>query len=458
MPVAGLNDDVVFARADFARRLLAMCGIDGAIGWTAAARVWSVVAGPLTLVVIATSLTPEQQGFYYTFGSVVALQIFFELGLAYVVQNFTSHEKAFLEWRPGGTISGSEVRKGRIAALLRKSLWWYGVASVLLTVSLIIGGTFFFGQRLASGAAWWGPWIATVVFACASLVMSPIFAVLEGCGAVLDVARMRTGQAIVSSLAAWTVLLGGGGLWASPAISAAGLAVGATWLLIGQRRFLFDLIATAGTISWREEIWPFQWRIALSFASGYFIFQLFTPVLFVHHGAAAAGQMGMSLAVVSALFAVSMSWVTTKAPAFGERISRGNFVALDALFFAAMWRALAVMTLGSAAFFAAVVALGVIDHPWSRCFLEPLPLGLLIVATLMNHVVFAESVYLRAHKREPFLSISVANALTVGASTLFLGRGFGATGMMTGFLGATAILSLGGGTWIFIVKRRSWHG
>jgi hypothetical protein len=33
-------------------------------------------------------------------------------------------------------------------------------------------------------------------------------------------------------------------------------------------------------IDWWKEVWPFQWRIAISYACGFFIFQLFNPVLF----------------------------------------------------------------------------------------------------------------------------------------------------------------------------------
>jgi hypothetical protein len=66
-------------------------------------------------------------------------------------------------------------------------------------------------------------------------------------------------------------------------------------------------------------------------------------------------------------------------------------------------------------------------------------------------------VYLRAHKQEPFLWMYVASALAVSASTFFLGRAYGATGMMLGYFVATLVVSLGGGTWIFLRKRREWH-
>jgi hypothetical protein len=88
-----------------------------------------------------------------------------------------------------------------------------------------------------------------------------------------------------------------------------------------------------------------QWRIALSWVSGYFIFQLFTPVLFAYQGAVVAGQMGMSLSIATALNTLALAWINTKAPMFGLLIARGEFAALDRLFFRSLRQATIVAVL-----------------------------------------------------------------------------------------------------------------
>ena len=48
------------------------------------------------------------------------------------------------------------------------------------------------------------------------------------------------------------------------------------WLL-GKRKLLLGLLqypAGANRIQWKSEVWPFQWRIAVSWFCGYFIFWL----------------------------------------------------------------------------------------------------------------------------------------------------------------------------------------
>lgn len=440
------------------QRIRHLSGIDAAVAWTAAARVWTVFAGPLTLVLIASHLTPDEQGFYYAFSSIVGLQVFFDLGLAFVIQQFASHEKAFLHWQPDGTIGGSESEKRRLAALLQKALQWYGVASALMMAVLLIGASWFFARKPTTVGQWREPWMVLAVLAGAALFLSPLLALLGGCGRFADVARIRAAQAVLSNVAAWLTLLAGGRLWASPVASAAVLLTGAIWLALAFRVFFRDLLRTpAGDLSWREEVWPFQWRIALSWISGYFVFQLFTPVLFATRGPAAAGRMGMSVTAVLALITISTSWLTAKVPDFGQRIARRDFAGLDALFFGTMWRSLAVMAAGCTVLFAGVLVLRALHHPWGVRLLDPLPLALLLAAAIAQHVTSAQALYLRAHKSEPLLGISILYGLLAAASTIVLGRAYGPTGMMAGLLAVTLTVSLGGGTWIFVRKRREWH-
>jgi O-antigen/teichoic acid export membrane protein len=442
----------------FIERTLAGLGIDRAVGWTAAARVWSILAGPLSVILIASRLSGEEQGFYYTFASIVSLQTVFELGLGTVIVQFASHEKAFLQWSSNGTLTGSEVEKGRLATLFRKTLQWYAGATTLAALALLIGGTIFFAHKQTNVESWTTPWIAVAILASAATFLTPFLSIIEGCGRVIEVARLRTWQVIASNLAGWAVLLAGGRLWASAAILGASLLVGSAWLLSTHRPLFSDLLRTSGGgISWREEVWPFQWRIAVSWISSYFTFHIFIPVLFSLRGPTAAGQMGMSLTLASAVFFVGTSLLTTKMPRYGALIARRDFKELDAQFFPAMWRAFGVMALGATALLGGTFLLRAIGHRWSERLLEPLPFAILLATLLINTLFFAEAVYLRAHKQEPLLGIFIASGIAVAACALTLGRMYGPTGMMLGYFFTTLVISVGGGTWVFVRKRREWH-
>ena len=85
-------------------------------------------------------------------------------------------------------------------------------------------------------------------------------------------------------------------------------------------------------VNYKIEIFPMQWKIAISWVGGYFIFQLFNPVLFATEGPIVAGQMGMTLSILNAVLALSYAWVSTKVPVFSGFIARREFFKLDKLF------------------------------------------------------------------------------------------------------------------------------
>ena len=120
-------------------------GIDGAIAFTILSRIIQAGGGIITLIFIAKCLTKVEQGYYYTFGSILAIQIFFELGLSGIITQFVAHENAKLIWQNRTSFTGSEESGSRLSSLLRFTVKWFGVISVLLFLGLLIAGYFFFG-------------------------------------------------------------------------------------------------------------------------------------------------------------------------------------------------------------------------------------------------------------------------------------------------------------------------
>jgi hypothetical protein len=137
-----------------ATRIRNASGIDRPVFYTVVARGWSAFAGPISLIFVAQFLSKEEQGFYYTFSSVLALQIFFELGLAYVIMQSASHEKAHLEWsKDDRVLTGDPRAKARLASLLQLAAKWYVAIAVFAAVVLATGRILVFPQLSASGSS-----------------------------------------------------------------------------------------------------------------------------------------------------------------------------------------------------------------------------------------------------------------------------------------------------------------
>jgi hypothetical protein len=452
---------VIAALAGVSRRFRSLLGINRAIAFTVMARSWTILSGALTVLLIARFLGPGEQGYYYTFSSLVALQVVFELGFSFVILQLAAHESASLRISANGEISGDQAAHARLASVLQKAVRWYSAAALVMASALLAAGFHFFSTHTQSAGAvhWRSAWICIVIAATFTFQMDPIFSFLEGCGLVPQVAHMRFAQAVTGSALGWTALATHHGLFA-PAGIISGQAGAGFVFLVSKRHLLLPLLrhsAGALAVSWRTEIFPFQWRIAVSFFCSYFIFPLFNPVIFAYRGAAEAGRMGMSLTIATSISTLAFAWINTKASPFGNMIARRDFATLDHVFFRAWVQSGALLLSTDAAFLCVLMAITrYLPRLASRML--PIPLFALLMFTIfLNHVVNCEAVYLRAHKREPFLVLAILAAVLIASSTLITGRLWGVAGVIIGYFICGGLLYVAAGTAIFARCRRLWH-
>lgn len=435
--------------------------MDRAVSLTVLARVWSSGAGVVTVLLIARFLSSSEQGYYYTFGSLVALQVVFELGFSFVVMQMASHESARLTIDQQGHVEGDADAHARLASILHKAVLWYVVAAFLLLAFLLPAGLFFFqgvGVRDTASVSWVWPWIAVAVMASINLLVTPLFSFFEGLGYVPEVAAARLLQSLIASFLGWSALVSGHGLYVPACTIFGQLLYGILWIL--RRRIILRRLWCHRTerpgIGWWTEVWPFQWRIAISWISGYFIFQLFNPILFAYQGPVVAGQMGMCLSITSAISAVALSWIVTKAAPFGTMIARKAYEELDRMFYRALWQSATICITTSIIFWGIVLVISTEHLSIVNRLLNPLPLAFLLLTVICNHFLFSEAIYLRAHKQECFLFVSIGNAIIVGSSTWYFGKYQGVFSVCAAYF-VTSLASLVTGTYLFLTKQKEWH-
>ena len=459
---AGTDDAGVAFSQTLPGRAARLLGLDAAIVFTVLARGWSSLAGLVTLALIARLLSPAEQGYYYTFYPLVNLQIIFELGFSVVILQTASHEAAHLKIDPDGQITGPRQHAARLASTLTKAVRWYSLAALVLLAVLLPAGSHFFTKHSSPGQSvhWLGPWIVAALATTFTFQIDPMFSFLEGCGYVPQIARARLAQAVTGSLLGWCALWLHHGLFA-PGLIIGGQAVAGAVFLFTRRRLLGSLlkmkVAENERVSWRVDIWPFQWRMAISWVCGYFTFQLFTPVLFAHSGAVEAGRMGMSLNLAGALSTVALAWMNTKAGPFGQLIARRRFRELDGQFLRALTQSATINIFGALCVFFGAMALAAHHVPLASRLLAPLPFAMLLAGSIGNNIVSAEAMYLRAHKQEKFMLNSIVGALYTVPMVWLLGRSFGSLGITGGYLLGTIVIGLGFGSYTFLKYRRQWH-
>jgi len=444
-------------------RALRALGMDGAVTYTFLARSAGVAGSAGTVLLILRRLSPVEQGYYYTLLGLVSLQLVFELGFSFVIQQMAAHECAHLELHPGGRIEGDPVAHARLASTLRLSLRWYTVAAVAMCIVLAPLGMVFFSRRgIPAGPPipWQGPWLAAVFASSASLWCMPLYSFLEGCGYVRAVAAMRLRQSVATSACAWIPLLLGHGLY-SPAMAIVGYLGAGLLYVLSHRRLLLGLARHKGTqkaVRWMREIWPFQWRIAVSWICSYFTVQILVPMLFALRGPVEAGQMGMSLSITGYVTLLALAWSTTKTTPFGNLIARRELKELDRLFRRTLGQSMAVFALVALAVCVSAVLLSRWAPRLAARVVSPHLFALLMLAAAANCLVQSLAILLRSFKAEPFLiqSLAVA-ALTLALAALAAPR-WGNAGAALGYLAATLGVGLPLAVTIFLRARRGYLG
>jgi O-antigen/teichoic acid export membrane protein len=430
------NQTIAFRIKKNLRRL----EIDRAVLFGLLSRTWGLIAGTATAILVATFFSPEVQGYYYTFTTLLALQVFVELGLGTVAVQFASHEWSKLSLDDSGHIVGDDDALSRLGSLARLITTWFVVAGVLVAIGLGAAGYVFFSGTPDHDIDWFSPWLLLCAITGLTIWLVPIWSLLEGCNQVARLYSFRFFQGVLASVVVWIAILRGADLWTASVSGLAMLVCSAFFLKRRYWIFFKTLLLSepqGPRIRWRTDMLPMQWRIALSWMSGYLYFSLFTPVLFKYHGPVVAGQMGMTWAVVGVVGSIPISWLSPRVPQFGMLIAQKSYRDLDRLF----WKTTRIVTLVTVlvalSIWGAVCLLNAIDHPvavhLASRLLAPLPTSFFLLGQVLMVISAPFSTYLRAHKEEPAMVVSVTAAIAIALATLILGKYFSAMGVSIGY-------------------------
>lgn len=448
------------------RKVAGRLGMDKAIAYSSGARIFQAFAGVVSVFFIAAFLTGDEQGYYYTFGSILAIQTFFELGFTDIITQYVAHEAAHLRLQDDMTYEGEERYRSRLTHLIHFCLKWYLVIAVAFFVIVNIIGFAFFSSYGTAGTDvnWRFPWLLLSFSTAVKLLQSPFSAIFTGLGKVKEMMQISFYQQLILPVSQWIMFACGLKLFVVGIGSLLGVLIWFVFVFNSNMKEIFlNLFRGEVTekIDYFQEIFPYQWRIAVSWISGFFIFQLFNPVLFATEGPTVAGQMGMTITVLNAIQALVMSWQNTKVPAYSAWIEMKQYKQLDKVFNETTRQVMLICTTLLGIMFAGVwflrwTHLGFRGSELGERFLDYVPMAILFVPYLINQMVSSWAVYLRCHKQEPYLITSVLGGVMQVLSVFLLGRNFGLYGIVIGYAAITMIL-LPVNRSIFVNKRHEWH-
>jgi hypothetical protein len=396
-------------------------------------RSWSVLAGLLMTFSVPVFLSASQQGYFYTFSSVLAIQIFFELGLGQV-----------LLYKFASVVSPADERlpdpgHQRLTSLLYVARRFYIVISLLFFVAALIGGYLFLSTSSVTGVEWRPQWFCLVLATSINLAQSIKLVFLESQGFVADVATLRLKIGIVSTIIFLIVLALGAGLWAAVVAPAANAVIASLWIYRSRKtlsyrhaRLLGSRISPREILQiWRVEIFPLQWRTSVSWISGYFIFQLITPIAFSRFGPEVAGRLGFAISAMNSILFVSTTFTSAVSPRLSALFHSFKIEESNLLFDTSFRRSLMAIVALSQLFVLALYALSVFSHPFASRFLSWDLALLYSPSVILSAIVYCWATYLRSQSIEPLVLQSAITSLVM-APVLWLASSVSVGSMLGG--------------------------
>ncbi len=365
------------------------------------------------IFVIILTLDIDMQGFYYTFYSLIFLKFFSELGLNFAVVQIISHLKS----------SPNTIKN--LNAYTKFFVKWFAYASILLLgillpIILVFENQYHvienYQQRIIM------PWIVLSFATSIGVFLNGLISIIEGHRQIVGVSKIRLIQSLGNICTVAGGLFLGFELW-SLAMGGVVSAILTCWG-ISKFSLYFKMPAEIDcvTVDWRREIWPFQWRLAISWISGFFIFYCLTPIVLKFDGPEAAGKLGMSLQMIQAVNSIAIIFVSTHSAIFGSLIAQQKYTQMGSEFLKSAAKSSIFLVILLGGFWIGKTILNIFsDDILLHRLVSNNELLLLTLASLSNHAFFVMNYFFRSFKDESLWFLSLLNSIfIIGLALIFI--------------------------------------
>ncbi|MFA6740651.1 MAG: hypothetical protein WCR78_04090 [Arcobacteraceae bacterium] len=417
---------------------------------TAINQLWRLLSGPILLILIPIYLSAEAQGYWYTFISLAALAVFADMGFSTILLQFSAHEFAYLKFESNKTLTGDVYHLERLATLLKFAVKWSICMGLIAFPIILIIGFLVLNQKQTE-LNWFMPW---VIYGLASVLVffnSMLLSFIEGCDSVGEIHKIRFFISFTTVISTISFLFFGLELYSLVLSLFIGGFVGIIIIFSKFKNMFVQLNYIASSIShnWKIEILPLLGKYAISWISGYFIFSIFTPIAFHYYGSVEAGQVGLSMAICTAIFGISNVWMTIIVPKINMLVSHKDYDTLNLLFRKYLILSVITFIFGIIIFFVIITIFK--DYiPFYGRLISTYSFIIISIAWFIQIIINALATYMRAHKEEPLVLPSFVSAIYISFTTWLIAMNLPFEYFFIGFL-SSYILGL---PWVLLIFRK----
>ena len=409
------------------------------------------------MLFVPVFLKEAVQGYWYTFGSIAALTTFADLGFATIMTQYAAHEFTYLKLKDNPCVfEGDKDKLERMSSLFQFVVKWVSFVLILaFSIILIVGICMFLKQN--DGVDWVMPWVLFALGTVLNFGTEVILSFFEGCNQFHITQKIRVIAGTLHCIFTIILLFCGAELYAL----AIPIFIKATIVALGVIKnygiAIKQMIKTKSEvyINWFKEIIPLLIRYAVSWISGYFAQQIYSPLAFSNFGAASAGLVGYSLSIISAIYSVANVWNILAVPQYNMEVEKKEWKQMDLLLKRNLILSLSTYTLGILALFI-VSFIPFFKHLIWAHLLSPYAIAMLAVNYFLSIIIYVLATYLRAHKEEPYMIVSVCSGSIGTVLTFVITHFLGVQFMFLGLLLAN-VISLPMSIYIWKMCKKKWH-
>lgn len=389
--------------------------------WGFAEKISRSITGPISLIFVAIFLDLKSQGYLFTFISLLTIKFVLELGLTQIIITFVAYEKNSLSFHKF-FLKGKFNSYLRLKNISRYSIHWFFWASIIYILIINLIGYFLFSNSGDPISYWLYPFLLLCLFSSIEIFFIPFYAIKEGLAEIEKVYKFKFFKTIFFLLAYLTFLSIGAGLWSFSIAYFFNIFIDIIFIF-KSRVFFYSIYRNAKVnkirLNWKKEIFPLQTKIAIGAVSGILSFSIFTPFSFSLLGPEVAGKVGLTLAIVTGISTLSVVPSLISSQRIASLVEKKEIKKLNHLIFRLLSISIIIHLISLAGlilffFFLKSSFPFILDK-----VVDPISFLYFFFAMMLSLISSPFSIFMRAHKEEPLMWLSVFTGVAISFSCYF---------------------------------------
>jgi O-antigen/teichoic acid export membrane protein len=348
-------------------------------------KITQAITGLGTALLVAHFLSPEEQGYFYTMGSLLSSYIIIDLGLSSYLLQRAAELSSGLTIDRLGNIKPEGKQRDELLSFTHWVFKWYRNAGIIAFLVMTPIGLWVLSHdsNVAISPKWLWPWMLIVSAIAINMPTIGFFAVLEGTGKIRETYLLRIAHYIIGAILAWGLIGSGNGLYAQAFPIIATVLVCYAWFFFKYKTIL-NQSSKLDAKNVSRSIFPHLKFTASIWLSNYTF--LNAPVIFsfVTGDIISSGQLGLSIILANIGGAIAMAPITARIPRIIKLLSLDKKKEANTAIRRGLVRFSILFGVGALLLIIAII-LGINDRFFSR-LINPTDLCLLLITFALFNI------------------------------------------------------------------------